>query len=336
MPLIKDEFKDSLGDFYILGKGQGSTVMARNISGQGDSFLLSYIDNFTINSTTTFRDLAVMGNTIVHDPTGKSGTFTVNNGLFSAVGLGSKMGSGIISGRRLIPMFEKLTIEATVTYSPATGTFDPINVEYYRLVSGTPGTPDAQYERVYSPTQAEFDAGDYYTRAVTGVHAKLSQRAEGYAGTEIGTIYYRKGSNIFATTLEQAPAILPGKFTYTPSTNVLAFSLEDLEEGDKIQVQYKYLEEKAIWMENRTDKFPGDYELTTYVELKNQCTSVVSDALIRVPKASLSPDFEISQSSSQNFDVYEFTMEPDTCNDEASVMLEIIILPPKEAINRIL
>lgn len=104
-----------------------------------------------------------------------------------------------------------------------------------------------------------------------------------------------------------------GVFTYTSGTKTLTFAEGDINEGDKLFVEYDFNSEDCVAIINSADKFPKDIEIVVEGLFETACGAALAGYTI-FPKAQLSASVTASFGKTDTFP-FSFSAQQDYCDE---------------------
>lgn len=130
-----------------------------------------------------------------------------------------------------------------------------------------------------------------------------SYKAIGTAGNEIESVYVKNADGTLGRTLEQDATAAAGKFTYDPSTKVIAFADGDVEDGTEIVVYYKRKIQAGV-LNNMSDTYSGKCTLYINAMGEDKCANVFRIQFY-IPKADFDGEFSIEMGDNQTVHAFK-------------------------------
>lgn len=127
-------------------------------------------------------------------------------------------------------------------------------------------------------------------------------KAIGTEGAEIISLFIKNADGTVGAELEQAAEIAAGKFTYDPTSKVLAFHT-DVADGTELVVHYKRLT-MADTLSNDSDVYSGKCSLYIDALAEDKCANVYRVQFF-IPKADFSGEFSIELGENQAVHAFE-------------------------------
>lgn len=167
-------------------------------------------------------------------------------------------------------------------------------------VSGTSGlVSSGLLELQTGGSFAEKDTYILWTEnlTVSSDAATTTYKAVGTTGNEIGVIYVKDKNEIAYKKLEQDSEVKANKFTYTPSSKVIAFNSGEVSDGTEIVVKYKRKVNAPV-LDNLSDTYSKQTTMYVNALAEDKCGNVYR-VQYYIPKADFSGEFDQSFGSDQ-------------------------------------
>ena len=174
-------------------------------------------------------------------------------------------------------------------------------------ISGSNGLISGGLLAMQTGSKFEIGASEVQWCEVLAVKSNASATnfvAVGTEGNEIAEVHVRDAiSGIVTKTLTQDASVAEGKFTYDPSTKVLAFYEGEVADGSKIVVHYTRKLEAAV-LKNMSDVYSAKCRLVVDALGEDKCANVYRIQII-IPKADFNGEFNFEMGNDQTFHEFE-------------------------------